>query len=380
MKKYLFSSILLLAVLSVQAQLVVDQNGDIAMKGPLWSGFSASLVTGEHKNMYIRNQGYTGNSWATALETDAAPISGKWGVGVQGTAYRSTENAGFGRNFGVIGRAGNATPGYNYGVFGQLLSTTYGAAIFGTTSETTFGDNLSKKYAGYFDGPVKVTGELEASGGLVATFLGMSSTHSGATLTSTQKTEEVTDLLQGLSANAFYQEKTIRQEVYSGDTIAKSPELSAMQQQIEKKIHYGLSADQMEAIFPELVYETEDGEKAINYMELVPVLVQAINELNFKISVLQGGAMMAKATTGIESVDENNLSVNIPSNVRKSSLYLYTLSGRKVLSREITVRGNQIIGIDETGLDNGIYLYSVIADGKILQTRKIIIGEHNIHP
>lgn len=50
MKKYLFSSILLLAVLSVQAQLVVDQNGDIAMKGPLWSGFSASLVTGEHKN------------------------------------------------------------------------------------------------------------------------------------------------------------------------------------------------------------------------------------------------------------------------------------------------------------------------------------------
>jgi len=134
------------------------------MKGPLWSGFSASLVTGEHKNMYIRNQGYTGNSWATALEIDAAPISGKWGVGVQGTAYRSTENAGFGRNFGVIGRAGNATPGYNYGVFGQLLSTTYGAAIFDTTSETTFGDNLSKKYAGYFDGPVKVTGELEASG------------------------------------------------------------------------------------------------------------------------------------------------------------------------------------------------------------------------
>jgi len=208
----------------------------------------------------------------------------------------------------------------------------------------------------------------------------MSSTHSGATLTSTQKTEEVTDLLQGLSANAFYQEKTIRQEVYSGDTIAKSPELYAMQQQIEKKIHYGLSADQMEAVFSELVYETEDGEKAINYMELVPVLVQAINELNFKISVLQGGAMMAKATTGIESVDENNLSVNIPSNVRKSSLYLYTLSGRKVLSREITVRGNQIIGIDETGLDNGIYLYSVIADGKILQTRKIIIGEHYIHP
>jgi len=78
--------------------------------------------------------------------------------------------------------------------------------------------------------------------------------------------------------------------------------------------------------------------------------------------------------------DENTLSVNIPSNVRKSSLYLYTLSGRKVLSREITVRGNQIIGIDETGLDNGIYLYSVIADGKILQTRKIIIGEHYIHP
>lgn len=78
--------------------------------------------------------------------------------------------------------------------------------------------------------------------------------------------------------------------------------------------------------------------------------------------------------------DENTLSVNIPSNIQKASLYLYNLSGRKSLSREITSRGNQTIEIDETCLDNGIYLYSIIADGKILQTRKIIIGEHYIHP
>lgn len=250
------------------------------------------------------------------------------------------------------------------------------------------------KYAGYFQGPVHVTGQLNVCAGITGTFLGYSSNNSRAIQTCTQKTEQVSDLLQGLSANAFYQEKTIRQEVYSGDTIATSPELSAMQQQIEKKIHYGLSADQMEAVFPELVYETENGEKAINYMELVPILVQAINELSAKVEELESGETSwrkTKMATGLPSADEDvtllslgqnkpnpfgkttSIAVSVPEDVRTAFLYVYNLNGNKVAQVDITARGASSVTLSASNLSDGMYLYSLIADGKVVETKRMIV-------
>lgn len=43
---------------------------------------------------------------------------------------------------------------------------------------------------------------------------------------------------------------------------------------------YGLAADQVREVFPELVIEDEHGDPCINYVEMVPLLVQTIKELN----------------------------------------------------------------------------------------------------
>jgi len=52
-----------------------------------------------------------------------------------------------------------------------------------------------------------------------------------------------------------------------------------------KSLHIGLIAQEVEKVFPELVSESSiDGMKGVNYTELIPVIIKAIQELNKKIN------------------------------------------------------------------------------------------------
>ena len=54
----------------------------------------------------------------------------------------------------------------------------------------------------------------------------------------------------------------------------------------DKKTHYGLIAQEMEQVYPDLVYN-DKGSKTINYVELIPVLVLKIKDLQQQIDVLK---------------------------------------------------------------------------------------------
>lgn len=49
----------------------------------------------------------------------------------------------------------------------------------------------------------------------------------------------------------------------------------------------GLIAQDVEKVFPEAVMEREDGYKAVDYTRLVPVLIEAIKELSFRVNILE---------------------------------------------------------------------------------------------
>jgi hypothetical protein len=50
----------------------------------------------------------------------------------------------------------------------------------------------------------------------------------------------------------------------------------------DSQIHYGLIAQEMEQVFPDLVYE-KNGTKSINYIELIPLLLLKIKDLQQQI-------------------------------------------------------------------------------------------------
>ncbi len=55
-----------------------------------------------------------------------------------------------------------------------------------------------------------------------------------------------------------------------------------------EKLHYGLIAQEVETVLPELVDTDSSGLKSVNYQEMIPILLQAINELNQQNLELQG--------------------------------------------------------------------------------------------
>ena len=126
---------------------------------------------------------------------------------------------------------------------------------------------------------------------------------------------------------------------------------------------------------------------------MVPILVQAINELGAKIEQMDSGdVMMAKqSVTAIEETTESmqvlsmgqnkpnpfstatSVEVTIAEDVQSAFVYVYDLTGKKVQQVDINARGKQTIQLSSTGLDEGMYFYSLIADGKVVQTRRMII-------
>ena len=179
--------------------------------------------------------------------------------------------------------------------------------------------------------------------------------------------------------------------------LSKLPDsipLTAMEQQVLSKQHYGLNAEQLEAVFPGLVYEDENGTKSINYVEMVPILIQAINELKSEINALKGGDTTSrnvkKEATGLANSEDvtllslgqnkpnpfgtnTEIEVSIPETVQQAFIYVYDLQGKKVDQVDITTRGKQVVRLSSDNLTDGMYMYSLITDGKVVETRRMIV-------
>ena len=50
----------------------------------------------------------------------------------------------------------------------------------------------------------------------------------------------------------------------------------------------GVIAQEVEAVFPELVINRDDGYKAVRYEKIIPVLIEAIKELSSRLDILEG--------------------------------------------------------------------------------------------
>ena len=51
--------------------------------------------------------------------------------------------------------------------------------------------------------------------------------------------------------------------------------------------HFGVIAQEAEEVLPEIVKDSADGEKAVAYAEIIPVLIESIRELKAENDVLK---------------------------------------------------------------------------------------------
>ncbi len=399
------------AATAAYAQLRVNSNGNMALKtsqSPL-SSLSIGSAGNASYDLYafgsncgiysMAHNPELNSTWANAGSFNTRHSASAFYVGLMGVSISSTGADRYsGRAFGVLGRAGNATSGYNYGVFGRIDGNNNGAAIYGTTDRSENGTPLTRRYAGYFNGTTGINGSLYVSGNIHGVLIGdgVGTMSAARSLSHDEAQETAHDKLTGFSAKKYYKPSVAKAMAVESDTATTTQPMNAIEAQSLAKMHYALSAEQLETVYPDLVYELEDGTKGINYMELIPILVQAIGELNAKIEALEtpDGKLQtranAKAASGSEPSNKlysvklaqndpnpfanaTKIELAIPTDAQTALLCIYDMSGKQIQQMPIADRGNTYVEITSTGLCAGMYLYSLIIDGQLIDTKRMVV-------
>lgn len=317
-------------------------------------------------------------------------------IGVRGIANSGTTS------IGIYGTASYGTK--SIGVLGGIAQSnvTTGAAIYGTVfNDTGSGLSTGDKYAGFFRGNVKATGSIVAGSTIQGAFLGESASSSNSSEGGQSlRGISMANNLSGLNVTTYQKERPampVEETIFDldGDSskVMEAPEPDIMDEQFYTKSHYALDADKLEEVFPDLVYVNKDGSKVINYVEMIPLLVQSINELNEKIEVLEGQASGRKAaavrgTTGIDnsSISQNKLYQNTPNpfkekttihftladDARNAYICIFDMTGKPVKKLPVSA-GMDSVSFGGYEIGEGMFLYSLIVNGQEIDTKRMII-------
>ena len=425
MKKIFLTMSLAAAAMNINAQLVVDSLGRVGVGtetpismfsiGGNGNGLSSFYCnsTGKRRGLKIINN--TDNihaSYGAEYETynPTGDCIGIYSLTTGNVVIRPSQYV-----VGVSGVAGNA---YNVaGVYGGKYVSTDSvvnfAGVYGAESgvSPTFiynNVNYSGSYAGFFRGKVRVLDGIYATV-LSPSASASSSGGSGTTILS-DRDESVTDKLSQVQAVQFLrydptqEANTLRASIENIDTDNMTPEeldsLAETMGDIEPErylspVQYGLDADQLKEVYPELVYEDANGNVSINYVEMVPLLVQSIKELSARVAELEGTSPRTAKTptdaTAIEEsvadidmvrMDQNKpnpfsestvIALNIPRETQSASIFIYDMSGKQVQSFNVSERGETNITVYAADLAAGMYIYTLVVDGTVAVTRRMIV-------
>lgn len=390
--------------LSLHAQLFVEEDGNVGVglipiNDSLLSEFSVNTLGSSKVCSYIvadRSDCAVGlriNKQGTISISDN-PI-GLMGVnyvnserknyGVYGQSFSIQGDLGSGRSYGVMGFAGNSTSGWNYGVCGSLIGTQNGAGVFGTSADWGDGINVNGRWAGFFQGNAKITGTLYATDINLSSDVRLKSNISRINEGCLNKIMDM-NVVQ-------YNLKQI--ELNVGDTAKTKKYLYDENSSSLKKTHYGLIAQELKEIYPDLVSEGEDGFLSINYIEIIPLLISSIQELSSQLSDLKSdeslyhlkgskgiGFDLLKSNIPVNELFQNDpnpfteksvIKCNISPSATNAVLYIYDINGKQIDSIQITGSGETYVSIEGNSFDAGIYIYSLIVDNVVIDSRRMIL-------
>lgn len=196
-------------------------------------------------------------------------------------------------------------------------------------------------------------------------------------------------------------------------------------------LQYGLIAQDVEAVLPALVCNnfnpaTKDSAgniinpavnfKGLEYQQLIPILIAGFNEQQHIIDSLKTASKTkdslqdarltaleaavntccsnsARHTASISSQDvtlsdkdvivlnqnvpnpfaeQTVITYNIPENTGFAQLLFYDVNGRQIKSVDITTKGAGQLNVYANDLTNGMYSYTLIVDGKIIDTKRMV--------
>ena len=167
---------------------------------------------------------------------------------------------------------------------------------------------------------------------------------------------------------------------------------------LKKGRQCGVLAQEIQAIQPDAVMETEDGYLAVDYSKLVPLLIESIKELKGEVDDLEfqvNGNSNSSNNSSANSSNNlgnglNELGQNAPNpfsttttimlkvdpDATDATVYVYNMNGQQVKSYTIADRGFTSLEISGSELVSGMYMYTLIVDGVEIATKKMILTDN----
>ncbi len=162
-------------------------------------------------------------------------------------------------------------------------------------------------------------------------------------------------------------------------------------------IRYGLIAQEVEKVLPDLVKTMPDKTKSVAYLDLIGILIEGIKEQQQEITLLKEEVNKIKeneATTINNIPVEANIKTSklfqnepnpftlqteiayyIPENINDASILLFDMQGTLIKTFDLEQKGNGTIMINGSELNAGMFIYSLIVDGKEVDTKRMILTQ-----
>jgi hypothetical protein len=142
--------------------------------------------------------------------------------------------------------------------------------------------------------------------------------------------------------------------------------------------------------------QNEQDNYSIRYAAFVVPLVKAVQELTAKLNEQQlqiialeqklngsgeGSNSDLNATPSVALFQNNpnpfsketEIKMTLPETIRQASVIVYNLEGKELKTITVNARGNTTVKIFANDLGAGMYIYTLIADGKVADTKRLIL-------
>jgi hypothetical protein len=403
-----------------QAQSAPLANNAVGVEG---ASSNPASTAGSHMGIHGIAQNGKNESRGGSFEVPSTTVPSNTNIGVSGFVGNQSNNAssenfggiftstsGGDRNIGVIGGIATSAamnpqvgiaallPNMRIGVYGYHPVFNSPALIANTITD----------WAGYFDGDLRVTGNAFGP-----TFW---TTSDKRYKTNIQQLTNVREKLNQLSGYSY----EFANESMNGYHFNKGKQI-------------GFIAQELKEVFPELVTSEVNGYLAVNYQGMIPVLVEAIKDQQKQIDEKTGNSsevqkqiedlkksneelknqnnalsnkldQLEQMITSCFSANQNGakasgsqivklsdkniivlnqnvpnpfaestvISYNIPVDFSKAQLIFTANDGRLIKTVDVTTKGEGSFNVFANDLSNGLYTYSLVVDGKVISTKKMV--------
>lgn len=383
--------------LSLWSQVKVDTDGNlivgpskkIIIPGSTTSTTDALRIYRQNQNTYISNIGSSpesgfriSNSGAVHLGPDDMHLASR--LCVIPTGHR-------------VGVSAICLPTYT---INELYQAVTGEDMCINFAGYTYSWNIQSKYRTFY---VTGGGEVFSTNNLILSDISMKE--------EIETIEGPLDKVMKLRGVTFESKLGRKKELKLSDFVVENGDSNLTQDLITQmnsersRKHMGVVAQEVEEVVPEVVRTTLNGTKAVAYTELVGLLIEAIKEQQSQIEELKAQVFSQESTNPVRNLrsvsDKDALSIssdvavknmlyqNVPNpftsdtkirytlseDVVNANLYIYNMQGTQIKNISGLSGGAGVITINGRELKAGMYIYTLIADGKEVDTKRMILTD-----